>query len=60
MIHFGRWKFEVGKDTHWPESYRHVNKGKNQGEIKFLLSFSWSSSMKVKMRNFPGPKRIIV
>jgi hypothetical protein len=39
---------------------RHVNKGSNQGETEFLLSFSWSSSMKMKMRNFPGPRRIIV
>jgi hypothetical protein len=31
-----------------------------KGETEFLLSFSWSSSMKVKMRNFPGPRWSIV
>jgi hypothetical protein len=42
------------------ESSRHVNKGSNQGETEFLLSFSWSSRMKMKMRNFPGPRRFRV
>jgi hypothetical protein len=49
MIHLGKWTFEVGKDTHYPESYIHVNKGSNQGETEFLLNFSWSSRMKLKM-----------
>ena len=31
-----------------------------QGEIEFLLSFSWSSKMKMKMRNLPGPRRFRV
>jgi hypothetical protein len=31
-----------------------------KGEIEFLLSFSWSSRMKVKMRKFSGSRRIIV
>jgi hypothetical protein len=35
-----------------------VNKGSNQGETEFFLSFNWSSRLKMKMRNFPGPRRI--
>jgi hypothetical protein len=31
-----------------------------KGETEFLLSFSWSSRMKVKMINFLGPRSIIV
>jgi hypothetical protein len=57
---FIRSALEDGKDTHWPESCRHVNKGSNQGETEFFLSFSWSSRMKMKMRNFPGPRRFRV
>jgi hypothetical protein len=59
-FYLGRCKFEVGKDTYYPESSRHVIKGSNHGEIVFLLSSSWPSSMKVKMRNFLGPRWIKV
>jgi hypothetical protein len=60
MIHLGRCTFEVGNDTYYPESCRHVKKRSNQGETKFLLGFSWPPIMKVKMRNFTGPRWIIV
>jgi hypothetical protein len=37
-----------------------LTKGVTREKLSSLLSFSWSSSMKVKMRNFPGPRWIIV
>ena len=46
------------KDTYEPKSCRHVDKGSNQRENEFLLSFYWPSDMKVKIRNFPSPRSI--
>jgi hypothetical protein len=37
-----------------------LTKGVTREKLMFLLSFSWSSRMNMKMRNFPGPRRFRV
>jgi len=58
ILEYGHLKLEKMHTSQNPTDM--LKKGSNQGETKFLLSFSWPSSMKVKMRNFPSPRWTIV
>jgi hypothetical protein len=63
--HFIRFSLEDGqlkmKKIHTSQNpIDMLTKGVTREKLSSYLSFSWSSRMKMKMRNFPGPRRFIV